>query len=64
MAGMKQVSGNKTGENLASVVLEVMKDWGIQYNLGWFMMDNASDNDVMMRFISIGKITCLLLVFC
>ncbi|OAF54837.1 hypothetical protein VC83_08686 [Pseudogymnoascus destructans] len=27
MAGMKEVSGNKTGENLAFVVIEVIKDW-------------------------------------
>lgn len=43
VAGMKPINGNKTGENLAAVVMEVVKDWEIQYNLGYFMMDIAAD---------------------
>lgn len=53
VAGMKQVSGSKTGENLATVVMEVIRDWEIQHNLGYFIMNNASDNDVMMRHLAL-----------
>lgn len=63
MAGMKEVSGNKTGENLASIVMEIIKDWEIQSQLGYFMMDNASDNDVMMRHVTLGMFTASFTAF-
>jgi hypothetical protein len=40
---MKEVSGKHSGENLAAVVLQVVKDWEIEDNLGYFMMDNADN---------------------
>jgi hypothetical protein len=52
---MREISGSHTGENLAIPVIEVIKDWNIQHNLGYFMMDNASDNDTMIRAIALGK---------
>lgn len=54
MAGMREILGNKTGERLCVMVMEIIKEWEIQLNLGYFMMDNAADNDVMMRHISLG----------
>ena len=55
VAAMKEVSRSHTGTNLADVVMGVIKEWGIQDNLGYFMMDNADNNDTMMRDIAISK---------
>ncbi len=62
MAAMREVSGSYTGTHLAEVVLEVIKDWGIQNNLGYFMIDNADNNDTMMRDIAISKFILLWLI--
>lgn len=63
VAALRELSGSHTGENLASVVMEVVKDWDIQHKLGYFMMDNASDNDVMIRHVAIGKFIPLYMGF-
>ena len=55
VAAMKDVSGSHTGVNLAEVVMEVIKEWGIQDKQGYFMMDNADNNDTMMKEIAISK---------
>ena len=49
MVEMREVFSNKTRENLTIIIMEVIKDWEVQEILGYFMMDNAVDNDVMMR---------------
>jgi hAT family C-terminal dimerisation region/BED zinc finger len=51
--GMKEVVGEHTGENIAQYVIEVLKDYGIVHNLGYFTMDNAPDNDTMMTALSL-----------
>ena len=53
---VKEIEGNHHGENLAPLVMEVIKDWEIAEQLGYFVMDNASNNDTMMRQISRGKL--------
>lgn len=54
VAAMKEVDGAHTGENLAAVVIEVVTEWNIQGNLGYFMMDNADNNDTMIKTIALG----------
>jgi hypothetical protein len=34
--------------------MEVIRDWEIAYKLGYLVMDNASNNDTMMQYISEG----------
>jgi hypothetical protein len=51
--GIKEVVGEHTGENMAQYVIEVLKDYGIVHNLGYFTMDNALDNDTMMTALSL-----------
>jgi hypothetical protein len=46
---VKEIEGNHKGENLAPIVMEVIEDWQIADKLGYFVMDNASNNDTMMR---------------
>jgi hypothetical protein len=55
VATMKEVDGSHTGENLSVPALAVIKEWGIQDNLGYFMMDNADNNDTMMKSIALSK---------
>jgi hypothetical protein len=52
---LKEIDGDHTGENLAPVILEVIADYGFKTNLGFFVMDNASNNDTMMNYLSLRK---------
>jgi hypothetical protein len=51
---LKEVIGVHEGKNLASVFMEVIKEWGIASQLGFFVLDNAANNDTMMQHISLG----------
>jgi len=62
---VKEIEGTHEGENLAPVVMAVIEDWQIAEKLGYFVMDNATNNDTMMRAVSRGKPTPpILRVFC
>jgi BED zinc finger len=39
------LGGHRGAEDLAPVIHEVVKEYGIQNKLGWFMTDNAGNND-------------------
>ena len=43
------VEGEHSGENLARYLQVVVEDWGLSSKLGYIQMDNASNNDKMMR---------------
>ena len=49
---MKRFHGPYTRENQASHFLEVIKDWNLFDNIGYFVLDNASNNDTAMASIS------------
>ncbi|RYC77207.1 hypothetical protein BFJ63_vAg19919, partial [Fusarium oxysporum f. sp. narcissi] len=50
--GIRRVYGEHTGENLGSVVLELLKEYDIGGDeIGYFMLDNASSNDTAVGFI-------------
>ena len=51
---MKDIVGNHDGVNLAGYIMEVISDWGFAAKLGYFQMDNARNNDTMLRKISFG----------
>jgi hypothetical protein len=48
---MKEVVGEYLGENMSKYVLEVLIKYNIIKNLGYFVMDNALDNDMMMALL-------------
>jgi hypothetical protein len=58
---MKKVKGEHTGFNIANYILETIEDYRISSNLGYLQMDNASNNDTMIREIS--HRTMLLLIW-
>ena len=36
-------------------ILEVVNKWGFASKLGYFVMDNAGNNDTIMRSLSLGQ---------
>jgi hypothetical protein len=43
------VNGAKSGQLIAEITADVINDYEIGQNLGAFMMDNATDNDIMLK---------------
>jgi hypothetical protein len=48
---LREVEGEHSGENIADVLLQVIKDYKITDRVGYFMSDNASANDVCVDFV-------------
>jgi hypothetical protein len=49
--GIRRIHGEHTGENLGSVVLELLKEYDIGGDeIRYFMLDNASSNDAAVGF--------------
>jgi len=55
---IKEVDGSHIRENLSVLILIVIKEWSIQDNLGYFIMDNIENNDIMMKSIALSKGPC------
>src|SRR6478752_8617175 len=49
----KDIDSEHDGSHLAATILEVVDEWGFASKLGYFVMDNASNNDTMMRSLSL-----------
>ena len=52
LLALPYIDGAHTGQNLAPYVLKVIEDFGIEQKLGWFMMDNAYNNDTLLKELS------------
>jgi len=48
---LREVLGDHGGENIAQSLLAVIRDYGFQGNVGYFMADNAESNDVTVDLI-------------
>ncbi|KAF8812113.1 hypothetical protein BYT27DRAFT_7087987, partial [Phlegmacium glaucopus] len=44
----QELVGEHSGENMAEVVWETLKQYGIENQIFAFMLDNASNNDTMV----------------
>jgi hypothetical protein len=60
---LKEVNSEHSGENLAKYIKQVIVDWGFASRLGYFQMDNAGNNDRMLREISLRILQFHLQVF-
>ena len=49
---LRELDGKHSGPNMADCVMEVISDYGIASKVGYFMMDNAENNDTMMAALS------------
>jgi hypothetical protein len=48
---LREVEGEHSGENIADVLLQVIKDYKITGQIGYFMADNASTNDTCINSV-------------
>ncbi|KAJ6436023.1 transposase-like protein [Purpureocillium lavendulum] len=51
---LKDIDSEHDGSHLADAILEVIEDWYFASKLGYFVMDNAGNNDTMMKSLSLG----------
>ena len=52
---LRELEGQHTGENQAQLIMKVIEEYGIASKVGYFMMDNAENNETMIRALSISK---------
>ncbi len=50
---LKEIDGDHTGKNIAPYVIEAIREYEIEKNLGYFVMDNADNNDTMLAELSL-----------
>lgn len=50
------MKGPYTGENQAGYVMKAIVDFGITSKLGYFMLDNASNNDTLISHLQKGTL--------
>jgi hypothetical protein len=49
---LKELDGAHSGQNQAVSIMEVINDYGIAPKIGYFLMDNVSNNDTMIKALS------------
>jgi hypothetical protein len=54
---LRELDGPHTGENQSQLVMKVIEEYRIASKFGHFMMDNAENNEIMMRSLSLGKLS-------
>jgi hypothetical protein len=52
---IKTVLGGHAGENVAKYMIEVIRDWEIAFKLRYINMDNATNNNTVIKQISLSK---------
>jgi hypothetical protein len=50
---LRELDGPHSGENQSQLVMEVIEEYGIACKVGYFMMDNAENNETMIRSLSL-----------
>ena len=50
---LRELDGKHSGQNIAGCIMQVINDYGIASKVGYFMMDNADNNDTMMEALSV-----------
>lgn len=48
LLGLRRLHGEHSGENQADLLIEIIKEYEITDRLGWFVTDNASNNNTAM----------------
>lgn len=52
LVGLPHAEGRHTGDSLAEEVAQIITEWGIGGQLGYFVTDNASNNDTCMEALA------------
>ena len=53
---LRTLEGSHTGANMAEIVMEVLQEYGIEEKLGYFVRDNASNNDTLVGHLSEAQV--------
>ncbi|EAQ90194.1 hypothetical protein CHGG_06813 [Chaetomium globosum CBS 148.51] len=48
---LPEMSDRHTGENIAEAILDVIRNYGIEKKIGYFTVDNATNNDAALKII-------------
>lgn len=56
---LKELDGAYSSKNQAASIIEVINDYRIASKVGYFMIDNASNNNIIICTLS----TCMYLLF-
>jgi hypothetical protein len=51
LLSLREIEGTHTGENLAEAIVPVLEEYDLADRLGFFIADNASNNDTCIRYI-------------
>jgi hypothetical protein len=51
LLSIQEISGPHDGENIGQTVYDVIQEFGIEDKIGFFMGDNATNNDTTIRYI-------------
>ena len=51
LLGLRALIGSHSGENTAGVLVPLIQEYGIQEKVGYFVLDNASNNDTCINHI-------------
>ena len=49
---LQEVDSEHTSANQATKIMQVIEDYGIENKVGYFVMDNASNNDTLIKHLS------------
>ena len=52
MLGVKKIEDSHTKKNLAEIIMKLIENYGFLYKIGYFMMDNAANNNTIIDRIS------------
>ncbi len=53
---LKDIDSEHDRSHLTVAVLKVIEDCELAPNMGYFVMDNAGNNDTMMKALSLGRL--------
>lgn len=53
---LQEVAGKHSGKNQSAIIMEVIQDFGIASKIGYFVMDNATNNDTLVASLSASKL--------
>ena len=48
---LRRLYGSHTGDNIGALVCDVLREYGIENNIGYFMLDNGGNNDTSVAYI-------------
>jgi hypothetical protein len=51
---MRTINGEYIGLNISYYIFDIIKEYKLADKLGWFIIDNAADNDIIIQYLSLA----------